>query len=836
MFYVDYFYTMSERQTLFVDVIIPIALSQEFTYRVPFELNDALKPFVRVIVPFGKGKLYTALVTRIHEEVPTVYQAKYIEHVLDDTPLITAVQYRFWKWIAAYYMSPIGDVMNAALPANFKLASETKIVLHPDFDEKNTTLDDREWLIVEALTVQDTLDLKEISEIVGIKTIQPIIKRMIERRIVFSKEEVNDKFTPKTGLFVLLENTYADEEQLNFLLSEIGAKKSSTKQEQVILTLLQLGGFDQHKAVPILRRDLEEKGCSLSAINTLEKRGVLRIERLEISRLGATDSSAFSFPVLSDPQNKALDSIYEQFEHKNTVLLHGITGSGKTEIYIHLIQEALNQGKQVLYLVPEIALTTQLIHRLAAYFGQQIGVYHSRFNANERVEIWQKVVENNLQQFRIVIGARSAVFLPFQALGLVIVDEEHESSFKQHDPSPRYNGRDAAIVLAGLFKAKTVLGSATPAIESYQNVREEKYGYVELNERFSAVKLPEICCADMKKERINKTVQGHFSRFLIEEMTAALERKEQIILFQNRRGYTPIWACEMCGYNPNCKNCDTTLTYHKQTNLLKCHHCSYHIPPIGTCPACGSNRLKMLGFGTEKIEDDLALLLPDIKIARMDFDSTRSKNSYQQLISDFEQQKIDVLIGTQMVAKGLDFDHVGLVGILDADLLLNKTDFRAFERSFQLMSQVAGRAGRRNKRGKVIIQTGNPDHWVIQKVVEHNYLDFAVNELIERRNFHYPPFYKLIIFTLKHKDRDLVNEAADHFGKLLKGVFHERVIGPEFPAIARIQNYYLKEIMLKIEVSAPQQKVKERLHELTDQFFSVPRFKPVRLINDVDPA
>lgn len=827
---------MSERQTLFADVIIPIALSQEFTYRVPFELNEHITLFTRVIVPFGKGKLYTALVTRIHEEVPEHYQAKYIEHILDETPLITARQYTFWKWIAAYYMAPIGDVMNAALPANFKLASETKIVLHPDFDEQHTTLDDREFLIVEALQIQETLDLKEISEIVGIKTIQPVIKKMIERRIVMSQEEVHGKFTAKTGLFILLEERYTQEEQLNFLLEELGKKKTGQKQEHALLLLLQAGGLHNGKAVPVLRRDLEEKGCSLSALNTLEKQGVLRVERREISRLQALERSAAEFPQLSETQHTALESIREQFEQKNTVLLHGITGSGKTEIYIHLIREALQQGRQVLFLVPEIALTTQLIQRLSAYFGQQIGVYHSRFNANERVEIWQKVLENDPNQFRIVVGARSSVFLPFRDLGLVIVDEEHESSFKQHDPSPRYHGRDAAIVLAALFKAKTLLGSATPAIESYQNVKEEKYGYVELTERFSKVQLPEILCADMKKERIGKTVQGHFSRFLLEEMEAALERDEQIILFQNRRGYTPIWACELCGWNPNCKNCDTTLTYHKQTNILKCHHCSYFMAPVGTCPACGSNRLKMLGFGTEKIEDDLALLLPDKKIARMDFDSTRSKNSYQQLITDFGQKKIDILIGTQMVAKGLDFDHVGLVGILDADLLLNKTDFRAFERSFQLMSQVAGRAGRRNKRGKVIIQTGRPDHWVIQKVIEHNYTDFATNEIIERRNLFYPPFYKLIKFTVKHKDVDLVNEAADHFGKQLKAVFHERVIGPEFPAIARIQNYYMKEIMVKIEQTAPQQKVKERLKELTDQFYSVPRFKSIRLVIDVDPA
>ena len=826
---------MSERITLFVDIILPISLSNEFTYRVPFEMNDTVQLFTRVIVPFGKGKFYTGIVTKIHQEVPTLYQAKYIEHILDDEPLIGLKQYQFWKWITQYYMAPIGDVMNAALPANFKLASETKVVLHPDFDEQNTPLDDREFLIIEALSIQETLDLKEISEIAGIKTIQPIIKRLIEKRAVLTQEELRNKFTAKTALFVVLQETYRDETALNRVFEQLSEKKSSSKQEEVLLYLLKLGGFQNGKVTPILRKDLEEQGCSLSAMNTLEKNGIIRFERLEISRIQAAQNNTLKFPELSQGQQDAFLSIQNQLLTKETVLLHGITGSGKTEIYIHLIKQALEKGKQILFLIPEIALTTQLIERLTVYFGKQIGVYHSRFNSNERVEIWNKVLANDPHEFRVVIGARSAVFLPFQDLGLVIVDEEHESSYKQHDPSPRYNARDIGIVLAHYFKAKTVLGSATPSIESYQNAQEEKFGYVALNERYSQVQLPEIFCADMKKERIEKTVNGHFSNFLLEEIKAALERNEQIILFQNRRGYTPIWTCELCGYSPNCKNCDTTLNYHKHANILKCHHCSYQIPPIGTCPACGSNRLKMLGFGTEKLEDDLALLLPDVRIARMDFDTTLNKNGYLKIIQAFENRTIDILIGTQMIAKGLDFNDVGLVGILDADMMLNKTDFRAFERSFQLMSQVAGRAGRRNKRGRVIIQTGNPDHWVIQQVIAHNYTAFASNEIVERRNYHYPPFYKLIKFTLKHKDRDLISEAANYFSQQLRAIFQERVLGPEFPVIARIQNYYLKEILLKIEHEAPQKKVKERLHELTDQFYSNPKYRSIRIIIDVDP-
>jgi primosomal protein N' (replication factor Y) len=827
---------MSERQTLFVDVVLPISLSQEFTYRVPYDMNTEIQLFTRVVVPFGKGKLYTGIVTRIHEEVPTLYQAKYIEHILDDAPLITAKQYKFWNWMAQYYMAPIGDVMNAALPSNFKLASETKIVIHPDFNLDKQHLDDREYLIIEALSIQEVLDLKEISAIAGIKTIQPIIKKMMEKKMILAQEELNDKFQAKTALFVILNNDYCYESALNELFVRLQEKKTTAKQEEALLILLQKGGFSDGKAYPVLRKQLEDSGVSLSALLTLEKQGVLRTERLEVSRIQQKELQQFTFPELSAHQAEALESIKAQFNDQETVLLQGVTGSGKTEIYIHLIKDYLAKGKQVLFLVPEIALTTQLIQRLAAYFGQQIGVYHSRFNANERVEIWNKVLENHPSQFRLIVGARSSIFLPFQDLGLVIVDEEHEGSYKQHDPSPRYNGRDMGIVLAHFFKAKSVLGSATPSIETFQNAREKKYGHVLLKERYSQVQMPEICCADMKKERIHKTVNGHLSKFLLEEMKAALERNEQIILFQNRRGYTPIWTCELCGYSPMCKNCDTTLNYHKHSNILKCHHCSYQTAPIGTCPACGSNRLKMLGFGTEKIEDDLQLLMPDVRIARMDFDSTRSKNAYLQIIQDFENRNIDILIGTQMVAKGLDFDHVGLVGILDADLLVNKTDFRAFERGFQLMSQVAGRAGRRNKRGKVVIQTGNPDHWVVQKVMQHDYDGFAINELVERRNYHYPPFYKLVQFTIKHKNQNLVNEAADYFGKQLRSVFHERVLGPEFPVIPRIQNYYLKEILVKIEQEAPQKKVKERLHELTDQFFSVPRFKSIRLIVNVDPV
>jgi primosomal protein N' (replication factor Y) len=541
------------------------------------------------------------------------------------------------------------------------------------------------------------------------------------------------------------------------------------------------------------------------------------------------------FKELTDPQQNAYQEINLSFEKNAVTLLHGVTGSGKTEVYVQLIQDYLEQGRQILFLLPEIALTTQLIQRLSSYFGDLVGVYHSRFNQNERVEIWNKVLNNDLANYRIILGARSAVFLPFQDLGLIIVDEEHESSFKQYEPSPRYNARDASIVLGNYHQAKVLLGTATPAMETYYNAKNGKFGLVELTERYKGLRLPEIQCADLKKERRNKENQSHFSGFLIDEMRQALNKGEQIILFQNRRGYTPLWSCEICSWTPKCKNCDVSLTYHKHGNVLKCHYCSHTNAPIGSCPACGSNRLKMIGFGTEKVEDELSLVFPDRVIKRLDLDTTRSKNAYEEILEDFENRRIDILIGTQMVTKGLDFDNVSLVGILDADMLLKRPDFRAYERSYQLMSQVAGRAGRKEKRGKVIIQTSNPDHWVIKLVEQHDFVSFYKNEIIERENYFYPPFYKLITLTLKHKEEPVVEKASFELANSLRETFKERVLGPEFPIIKRIQNQFLKEIKLKIERTAPEKKVKERIAMLIDEFYSKPNNRSIKVVLDVDP-
>ena len=825
---------MSERKTFFADILLPVPIHQVFTYRIPFELNNQLQFGVRVIVPFGRSKLLTGIVTEIHERVPEAYQAKFIEHVLDEFPIVTAKQFQFWKWISSYYMAPLGDVMNASLPANFKLSSESKVVLHPDF-ENDQQLDEREQIIVDSLRTNDQMDLKELSAVLGIKTIQPVIKKMIEKRIILSIEALNERFTPKSIVCYTLTDTFTDNELLTSFISGLESKASSRKQLEALLTVLSDGKYQGNSMQPVARKELVEKGVSLSTLQTLERNGILETQRIEVSRLNAANFELKEKKSLTPAQQKTLEEVRECQKTHIVTLLHGVTGSGKTELYVELIEEQLANGKQVLYLIPEIALTTQLIERLSAYFGEQIGVYHSKFNQNERVEIWNTVLANDPNKFRLIIGARSSVFLPYQDLGLIIVDEEHENTFKQMDPSPRYNARDAAIVLGHLHKAKVLLGTATPSIESYTNALDGKYGLVELSERYLGLQMPEIFCANIRTEKKNKSMHSHFSSQLMDGINEALNAGEQVILFQNRRGYTPMWSCEVCAWTPRCKNCDVSMTYHKHTNSLKCHYCGHISAPVGSCGACGSNRLKMVGFGTEKIEDELSLFLPNTVIKRLDLDSTRSKNAYETIIHDFENRQIHILVGTQMITKGLDFDNVGLVGILDADMLLNRPDYRAFERAFQLMVQVAGRAGRKNKKGKVIIQTSNPDQWVLGRVMEHDFKGFYETEIQERKLFFYPPYYKMIHLTLRNTDERKLNAAAQNLTDKLRLVFKERVVGPEFPLIKRIQNFFIKEIKIKIEKDASDRKVKEKIQEMIDLFYAEADNKSSRLSIDVDP-
>jgi primosomal protein N' (replication factor Y) len=827
---------MTERETFFADVLLPVPMRQVFTYRIPFEFNDQIRSGLRVLVPFGKNKLLTGLVTNVHQQVPKDYQAKYIDTILDEQPIITGKQLAFWDWVSSYYMAPIGDVMNAALPANFKLASESKFCIHPDSPNPDSfQLAKREIEILDLLRVNESCSTKELSELLGIKTIQPYLKKLLDHKLIAGSEEVQERYTPKTQLFIFLSAVFQQEDALSALLHNIEQKSRSEKQVQALLQFIQLASEAGGLHAPVSKSLLLKHDVSASALGTLEKQGVFEIERLQIDRFDLKPDDTAAFKPLTEIQQTALASIESGFIQKDVCLLHGVTGSGKTEVYVQLIQQYLDLGKQVLFLIPEIALTTQLISRLQKYFGQLVGVYHSRFNQNERVEIWNHVLNNDPHKFRIIVGARSSVFLPFADLGLVIVDEEHEASFKQYDPSPRYNARDAAIVLAKLHEAKVLLGSATPAIESYYNALQEKYHLVNLQERYKGLQLPAMICADLKREKKLKNMQSHFSSLLLDEMRTVLEKKEQIILFQNRRGYTPIWSCEVCSWTPRCQHCDVSLTYHKHSNMLKCHYCSYTIPPIGSCTACGSNRLRMIGFGTEKIEDELQLIFPNNVFKRMDLDSTRSKHAYEEIIDDFSQRRIDVLIGTQMVTKGLDFDHVSLVGILDADMLLNRPDFRAYERAYQLMSQVAGRAGRKEKQGKVIIQSAQAEHWVLERVMAHDFKGFYDVEIEERERFFYPPFYKIVQLTLKHEKEEVVNEGAQYLADHLRSIFKERVLGPEFPIIKRIQNKYLKEIKLKIERGAPDKKVKARILQDLDVFFQNVRFKSIQISIDVDP-
>lgn len=823
------------KETKFIDVIIPLSVPYLYTYRIPFELNDFIQVGQRVIIQFGKSKYYTAVVNDIHGNPPEKYQAKYIDSILDEKPLVTKNQLKLWHWISEYYMCNPGDVLNAALPASLKLASETKVILHPDYSLNPKHLNDKEYIIAEALEVQGTLTLKDISEILGIKTIQPIIKKLVEKQVIMMEEELKHRYKPKTEKFVSLNEFYSDEDNLKDLFEVLEKKKSTAKQLDLVLAFLHL--TNQSKLNEVSKKELlRVSNSSDSSLKTLAKKSILNVYGKEVNRLSVGEGGTDVIKELSEAQLQAFKDIKSNFGTKNINLLHGVTSSGKTEVYVKLIKEYIERGEQVLYLLPEIALTTQIIVRLRKYFGDKIGVYHSKFNPNERAEVWNRTMINDDKQFKILLGARSSIFLPFQNLGLIIVDEEHETSFKQHEPAPRYNARDTAFVLAKLHSAKVLLGSATPSIEVYWNALQGNFGLVELTKRFGGVKLPEILCADIGKETRRKEMKSLFSSMLMAYIEDAFENKEQVILFQNRRGYAPLWQCESCGWTPQCNRCDVSLTYHKFAHLLNCHYCGYSTHPPKQCEACGDHKLKMVGFGTEKIEDELSIFFPDKTIKRMDLDTTRSKNAYQNIITDFENGNIDVLVGTQMITKGLDFDNVALVGVLNADTMLNFPDFRSFERSFQLLSQVSGRAGRNKKRGKVIIQTYNPNHWIIQQVIKNDYKTMYDQEILERKNFHYPPFYRLIKITLKHKEKNQVMLSANFLADNLKKQFGNRVLGPEAPYVERVRNLYIRHITLKFERNFSAKKVKDLIKDEILNLRNNTSHKSVRVTCDVDPS
>lgn len=818
--------------TIFVDVILPLSLPNTYTYRVPRELNDQITVGKRVVVQFGKSKMYSALVKQLHHKAPIEYEAKYIDEILDDAPIVTQTQFEFWDWVANYYMCFPGDVMNAALPGGFKLNSETKLVWIDTSEKDLNSLTDQEYLVHEALENNEVLTLQDVSNILGKKTVYPIIKSLLKKEFIALHEELQEKYKPRMVSFIQLHNQYKNEKNLRKLFDELS---KAPKQLELLMKYVELSRILSDSPKPVKKVLLQKAAQASSAqVNTLVKKRIFSIHDKEEGRLAEYELETQQAHELSDAQQQAFEQINSEFEQKDICLLHGVTGSGKTEVYVKLIADAISKGKQVLYLLPEIALTTQIINRLQRFFGNKIGVYHSKFNQNERVEVWQNLLLK--KQYDIVLGARSSLFLPFTDLGLIIIDEEHESTFKQYEPAPRYNARDAATVLAKRHGAKVLLGSATPSVETYINAHEKRFGLVELTKRFSGVQLPEIFVADLKNATKKREMKGHFSPLLIKSMEEAFENDEQVILFQNRRGFSPFIQCETCGWTPQCKRCDVGLTYHKYQHRLKCHYCGYEAHMPKTCSACGSTEVKLKGFGTEKIEDDLQIMFPNIRVARMDLDTTRAKHAYQRIINDFEDRQIDVLVGTQMVTKGLDFDNVSLVGIMNADFMLNFQDFRAHEKSYQLMSQVAGRAGRKEKRGKVIIQSFDPYHPIIRNVIQHEYHEMFRQQVLERRNFQYPPFYKMIKFTFKHRDIEKVSQGAHHFAKHMKKIFGPRILGPEFPPIKRIRNLYHMQLILKVEKTRSFKKAREIVMDQWIDFRQHPDFKSVRISIDVDPV
>lgn len=827
-------------ETKFANVLLPLPLPGYFTYHVPGDFREMIAPGKRVVVPFGKKKIYTALVHEVLEENPSSFEPKSILSVIDDRPVVFPVQFRFWEWMASYYMCTPGEVMNAALPSGFKLASESMVCLNPEADLETADLNEKEIMIVEALLSQKKLPVNAIADLLDQRKIIPIIHTLIDKGIVVAEEKLEEKYKPLRQTFIRLGKEYEDEEKLKAIFDELS--KRAFKQLQALMVFLSLTREASVKAMDVRKSDLlKNKDVTQQALTALINKGILEYFEIEASRLAA--STALNDPgdiALSLHQKRAFSDIGRIFAEKEVILLHGITSSGKTELYIKLIDQALNERKQVLYLLPEIALTSQIINRLQRYFGDNVGVYHSKYNDNERVEIWNHCLHHEKDfekgRFQVILGARSALFLPYHNLGLIIVDEEHDSSYKQYDPAPRYHARDAAIMLARLHGAKTLLGSATSAIESYFNASNGKYGLVEMTERFGGVSLPEIVLANVREETRNKTMQSHFTSALINRIRDALALKEQVILFQNRRGFSLHLTCDSCDWVPMCKNCDISLTYHKRENKIKCHYCGYSEALPQECPQCKSTRILMKGFGTEKVEEELGAIFPEATIRRMDLDSTRTKYAHQRLISDFEERRTDILVGTQMVTKGLDFDNVSLVGILNADNMLNFPDFRSHERSFQLMEQVSGRAGRKAKQGQVIIQSYNPQHAIIQHVVHHDYHAFYRSQLTDRYKFQYPPFNRLIILKVKHRDYNVLNKAARDLAHDLRVDMGKRILGPEYPLVSKIQNWYIKHIMVKIERGNNIAEMKKIILNRIENTGRIPAYRQVRVVIDVDPV
>ncbi|MCH5242260.1 MAG: primosomal protein N' [Muribaculaceae bacterium] len=823
----------------FVDVILPLPLYSSYTYSIPENLQDDVQVGSRVLVQFGKKKYYTAIVEALHTNAPMGYEVKPVVSVLDPEPILRYPQLNFWKWLSDYYLCTPGEVYKAAIPTGLKPESETRITLNPDYEPDETNpfrLTDHQALVLMVMQDHKRLTMDELEAESGIKNIAKTVMPMLDAGILEIDERIAERYRPKKITVVSLNFPRHDQERLHECFDLV---KRSRMQEKALLTYLDLSGWmnTTQKLKSITRQQLSDAAeVSPSVIKALVDKEIFKIDKKTINRFDAEEerNNTIHLPVLSDPQKKTLKEIDEGFKNQSIQLLHGVTGSGKTEIYMHLMARALEAGNQVLFLVPEISLTTQLSDRLRKVFGNRLLVYHSKFSDSERVDIWRRLLTTN--EPLVILGVRSSIFLPFSHLGLVVVDEEHESSFKQYDPNPRYNARDAALMLARMHGAKSLLGSATPAIETYFKALEGKYGLVKLMERYEGSVLPEVEIIDMKEMRKKKEVKGTLSYPLRERILSTMKDNRQVILFQNRRGFAPVVICEQCGWTPKCAHCDVSMVYHKNLGMLRCHYCGYAtlLPPL--CPACGQNGLKIFGYGTERIAEEIKDEFPEYNVARMDLDTTRNKDAYQNIIEDFARHYTDILIGTQMVSKGLDFGDVSTVGVINADTLLNFPDFRSNERAFNMLEQVAGRAGRRQDKGKVLIQTVNPKHEVLHHVKNHDYKGYYDNEIEERRKYAYPPFTKIINIFIRNKNPEMCDKAAIDFTMALRKVFGDRVLGPEKPYVSRIASYYIQSIMLKMEVGVSMKKVKDILRQIYTSISQTPEMKSSVIHYDVDPS
>lgn len=823
---------------LFADVILPLPLPQRYTYAVPAEMEKQLARGCRVLVQFGRRKYYTGIVTDMHRDAPAGYEAKPLLAMLDADPVVRHPQLRFWEWISDYYLCTVGEVMKAAIPSGLKVESETFVTPNPDIDLAEANLTETQASILMALDGQGRLKVSELEKALSVPGIPAAVNTMLRHGLLEIDERTVERYRPKLANMVTL-TIDPEEEDADDRLHEFFDRVSrSARQERLLVAWLEMSGWmrgRRDEMVEVEKKQLIEGAGSTPAVfKALVDKGIFRVYKKTVNRFNTPTKQQSDLAQLSPAQQKALSEIDDSFAAHTVCLLHGLTGSGKTEIYTHLIDRVLRHGDQVLYLVPEISLTTQLTDRLRKVFGDRLLVYHSKFSDNERVDVWRRLLTSH--EPLLVLGVRSSVFLPFAHLGLIIVDEEHEPSFKQYDPAPRYNARDAAIVLASMHGAKTLLGSATPSIETYYKALEGKFGLVSLRERYSGATLPDIEIVDMRAQRRQKLNRGIVSSPLLLNTRAALEKGRQAIMFQNRRGFAPVVVCKECGWTPKCVNCDVSLVYHKRINQLRCHYCGYSMPLPAVCPACGLNGIEIFGYGTERISEEMHEIFDGYRVARMDLDTTRNKEAFQEIIEEFSRKETDILVGTQMVSKGLDFEKVDVVGVINADTLLNFPDFRSGERAFNMLSQVAGRAGRRAEKGKVIIQTTSPQHPVLDFVKAHDFKSYYEAEIADRQRFGYPPFTRVINVYLKHKDAASVDSLAVDYSNRLRSVFGARVLGPEKPYVSRVSTWYLQSVMLKIESGASMKKVKQLLRQIYESMAADRRMKQAMVYYDVDPV